>query len=55
MHPTMTETTCDEGVVLKCVEILGEFQLAVGTCHGLIGFNSKGQDDCYDDSPCDNR
>jgi hypothetical protein len=52
MHPSLTELTGHQCVVLKRVEVLGELQMAMGTREGLIGFDAKRQDnsDEYPDS-----
>jgi hypothetical protein len=55
MHPSMTEATCHECMVLKGKEIFGELQMAVRTRHSLIGFDSKRQDHGDNYAKGDNR
>lgn len=50
VHPSMTETTGRQGVVVKRVEVLCELKVAVGTRDGLIGVYSKRQEHCTDDT-----
>lgn len=48
MHPSMTKATCHERMVLKRVDVLGEFKVTMGTRDGLIGLYSKGEDNGYE-------
>lgn len=54
MHPTMTEATCEECMILKRIDVLGELYLAMGTRDRLIRFDSKRQNNCYGYPKCDN-
>jgi hypothetical protein len=50
----MTEATCDECMILKRVNVLGELQMTVGTRYRLIRFNSQRQNNGDDHSKRNN-